>query len=81
MYDILELNKKVVSELKNIAKQLNIKKIDTLKKQDLVYQILDQQAITSSLEKNKNKNISPKIENTKPKRIKKLDLLKKNMNI
>ncbi|MCK4664163.1 MAG: transcription termination factor Rho [Bacteroidales bacterium] len=75
MYDILELNKKVVSELKDIAKQLNIKKIETLKKQDLVYQILDQQAITSSLEK--NKNISSKTENTKPKRIKKIRPSKK----
>lgn len=48
MYDILELNKKVVSELKEIAKQLKVKKIDSLRKQDLIYQILDQQAISAS---------------------------------
>ena len=48
MYDILELNKKLVSELREIAKQLNINKVDTLKKQDLVYQILDQQAIQAA---------------------------------
>ena len=41
MYDILELNKKLVSELRDIAKQLKIKKIDSLKKQDLVYKILN----------------------------------------
>ncbi|PID89764.1 MAG: transcription termination factor Rho [Bacteroidia bacterium] len=45
MYDILELNKKLVSELKEIAKTLDVKKIDSFKKQDLIYKILDQQAI------------------------------------
>jgi transcription termination factor Rho len=51
MYDILELNKKVVSELKDIAKDLQITKLDTLKKQDLIYKILDQQAINASSNK------------------------------
>ena len=41
MYDILELNKKLVPELREIAKELNIKRIELLKKQDLVYKILD----------------------------------------
>jgi transcription termination factor Rho len=45
MYDIIELNKKLVNELRDIAKELDIKKADKLKKEDLVYQILDQQAI------------------------------------
>ena len=45
MYDIIELNKKLVNELREIAKGLEIKKTDKLKKEDLVYQILDQQAI------------------------------------
>ena len=45
MYDIIELNKKLVNELREIATQLDIKKADKLKKEDLVYQILDQQAI------------------------------------
>ncbi len=48
MYDILELNKKLVSELKEIAKELNIKKVEALRKQDLVYKILDQQAISAT---------------------------------
>lgn len=48
MYDILELNKKLVSELKEIATDLNIKKIESLRKQDLIYKILDQQAIKAS---------------------------------
>jgi transcription termination factor Rho len=45
MYDILELSKKLVPELRDIARELKINKADTLKKQDLIYKILDQQAI------------------------------------
>jgi len=48
MYDILELNKKLVSELREIAKQLKIKRVEALRKQDLIYRILDQQAIVAS---------------------------------
>ena len=50
MYDILELNKKVVSQLREIAKKLDVKKIETLKKQELIYAILDRQAIASASE-------------------------------
>ena len=45
MYDILSLNEKKLPELKEIAKELKIKGINSLKKQDLVYKILDEQAI------------------------------------
>ncbi|MCX6325311.1 MAG: transcription termination factor Rho [Bacteroidia bacterium] len=45
MYDILELSKKLLPELKDLAKELKIKKAESLKKQDLIYKILDQQAI------------------------------------
>ena len=48
MYDILELSKKLLPELKDIAKELKIKKAESLKKQDLIYKILDQQAMESS---------------------------------
>jgi transcription termination factor Rho len=51
MYDILELSKMLLPELREIAKQLNIKKAETLKKQDLVYKILDQQAIDANEQK------------------------------
>ena len=47
MYDILELSKKLLPELRDIAKELKIKKAESLKKQDLIYKILDQQAIES----------------------------------
>ncbi|MBI9067454.1 MAG: transcription termination factor Rho [Salinivirgaceae bacterium] len=58
MYDILELNKKLVPELKEIAKSLNIKRIETLRKQDLIYKILDQQAIDASKSKKPAKETS-----------------------
>jgi transcription termination factor Rho len=45
MYDIIELNNKLVGELKEIAKNLNIPKYEALKKQELIYKILDQQAL------------------------------------
>ena len=46
MYDILELNDKLVSELKEIAKKLVVPGYEALRKQDLIYKILDQQALT-----------------------------------
>ena len=45
MYDILELNTKLLMELRDIAKSMGIKRVEILKKQDLVFKILDQQAI------------------------------------
>ncbi len=51
MYDILELNKKLLPELKDIAKGLKIRKIDSYKKQDLIYKILDTQAILEAEKK------------------------------
>ncbi|MGB1040647.1 MAG: transcription termination factor Rho [Flavobacteriales bacterium] len=44
MYDIKELSGKLLPELKEIAKSLSIKKLN-LKKQDLIYKILDEQAL------------------------------------
>jgi transcription termination factor Rho len=52
MYNILELNEKLLSDLKAIAKELGVKKIESLKKEELIYKILDQQAIIGSTEKN-----------------------------
>ena len=45
MYNIIQLNDKNLSELQVIAKELGIKKADSYKKEDLVYKILDEQAI------------------------------------
>lgn len=46
MYDIASLNEMKVDELRQIAHQLKIEKFLKLKKQELVYSILDQQALT-----------------------------------
>ena len=51
MYDILELNKKLVPELRDIAKGLKIKRVESFKKQDLIYKILDTQAVQESEKK------------------------------
>jgi transcription termination factor Rho len=48
MYDILELSKKLLPELREIGKELNIKRVESFKKQDLIYKILDIQAIRNS---------------------------------
>jgi transcription termination factor Rho len=53
MYDIIELSKKLLVDLRNIAKDLDIKRAEMYKKQELIYCILDAQAINS--EKNKPK--------------------------
>ncbi len=45
MYDIIELNDKLVPELKEIARSMNIPNYDDFRKQDLIYKILDQQAL------------------------------------
>jgi len=50
MYDILQLNDMLVPELLDIAKQLNIPDAKKLTKQELVYRILDSQAIAGSKE-------------------------------
>ena len=56
MYDILELNKKLVPELRDIAKELKIKRVESYKKQDLIYKILDTQAIRDAEKKAKKEN-------------------------
>lgn len=45
MYDILQLNDMLVPELKELAEKLDVKGFKRLNKQDLIYKILDQQAI------------------------------------
>lgn len=77
MYDIIELNAKLLTELRDIAKELNITKINNLKKQDLIYKILDQQALNplpqqkaeSKKDTKQNKGKRIRIEN-KPSKLK-----------
>ena len=45
MYDIIQLNGKSQEDLVAIARNLQIKKADSMSREDLIYQILDEQAI------------------------------------
>ncbi|MDR3287714.1 MAG: transcription termination factor Rho [Prevotellaceae bacterium] len=73
MYDILVLNKKTQDELFEIAKTLNLKKFQTLTKEDLIYRILDEQAIQAIPNKSDEKT-----DNNKRQFVKKSDDNKKN---
>jgi len=48
MYDILQLNDMLLPELHDVAEQLSIPNFKKLNKQDLIYKILDSQAVTES---------------------------------
>ena len=56
MYDILQLNDMLVPELVDIAEELKIANAKKLDKQDLVYKILDKQAIVESATKTTGTN-------------------------
>lgn len=87
MYDILQLNELLLPELKHVAEKLDIKGISKLSKQDLIYKILDAQAVnppTDSEDKptkssnnttpnkpRKRKTVSEKKDNSSPKPTKK----------
>ena len=51
MYNIIQLNDKELSELQSIAKELGIKNAESMKKDELVYGILDEQAIAGASKK------------------------------
>lgn len=48
MYDILQLNDMLVPELREIAEKLNLTSYKRLNKQDLIYKILDAQALVTN---------------------------------
>ena len=55
MYNIIQLNDMELSELQSIAKELGIQGVDTMKKDSLVYGILDEQAIAQASKRTSNK--------------------------
>ncbi|MEL7002333.1 MAG: transcription termination factor Rho, partial [Bacteroidota bacterium] len=68
MYTIEELNVRLLSELKEIAEQLGLKNYKKLTKQDLIYKILDQQALIPEAELPEKKSTDAKSESkAKPK--------------
>ena len=51
MYNIIQLREKELNELQEIAKELGIKKANNFEKEELVYKILDEQAIAGAAQK------------------------------
>ena len=45
MYDILELNSKVLVELREIAHSIGVQQVNIMKKPDLIFMILNQQPV------------------------------------
>ncbi len=62
MLDILNLNSKKLVELRQIAKDLGVRRVESYKKQDLIYKILDEQAIQAS-EKKKSPEVQKSPDN------------------
>ncbi|GAA4281172.1 transcription termination factor Rho [Gaetbulibacter aestuarii] len=78
MLEISQLKEKKLADLQEIAKQLSIPKYRTLKKLDLVYQILDKQAanpkaVTSVVEPSKDDKPQQKQEKPTRKRVERSD--------
>ena len=76
-FNIIELNEKLTTELRVLAKQMGIRRPDAYKKEQLIYKILDEQAIaeTKKLGKEEEKKTSSdgktrKTYNTKTKKTK-----------
>ena len=51
MYNIIQLNDKSLTDLQAIAKELGIAKATSFKKEELIYKILDEQAIMGATKK------------------------------
>lgn len=68
MYTIDDLNVRLLSELKEIAEGMGVKNARKLGKQELVYKILDQQAITGDSEPTKKSNTEMPERKMRPRR-------------
>ncbi len=55
-YNIIELNEKLTKDLRNIAKELGIRRPDAYKKEELIYKILDEQAIAGTKKLSSNES-------------------------
>lgn len=65
VYNIIELNEKLTTELRKLAKEMGIRRPDAYKKEELIYKILDEQAIAETQKKkptqpNKQKDTTKK---------------------
>ena len=65
-YDIVQLNEMLVPELRDLAEEMRVPGFKKLTKKELVYKILDQQALTGvASEKDVNQLVTPSV-NPKP---------------
>lgn len=55
MYDIMQLDSMLVPELREVAEKNGLTGYKRLSKQELIYKILDQQALTSQISEDKLK--------------------------
>ncbi len=67
MLDILQLNDMLVPELREIAEKINLKGYKRLSKQDLIYKILDQQALSGEATSEVKEEKKPSKQSRKPK--------------
>lgn len=79
MYNILQLQEKTLVDLKALAKQMEIKKVDSYRKEELIYKILDEQAIQKSAAEKVTASAAKTKEDAKEKKGKKADT-KKGVN-
>ena len=70
MYNIIQLKEKELSDLQEIAKELNIKKPESFDRDNLIYKILDEQAIMGATKKSVTTKKKPERKEAKPKRTK-----------
>ena len=66
MYEISTLKEKKLADLQEIAKQLGLKRTSALKKQDLIYQIIDHISTNPPKEETKKTEKSPKQAKARP---------------
>lgn len=55
-YNIIELNEKLTTELRALAKEMGIRRPDAYKKEELIYKILDEQAIAGTKKMSSSSN-------------------------
>ena len=70
-YNIIELNEKLTTELRVLAKEMGIRRPDAYKKEELIYKILDEQAIVETKKLtsdggSRQNNKNPKYRDNKP---------------
>ncbi|PLB86155.1 transcription termination factor Rho [Dysgonamonadaceae bacterium] len=64
-YNIIELNEKLTTELRALAKEMGIRRPDAYKKEELIYKILDEQAIAETKKSKQNQSTSSPTSTTK----------------